>query len=65
MALSEKVGRICDRYWSHEGLCGDCPLIPVCDIEKNALSGASLEEKTAAWEEAMNKAAERVENEEE
>lgn len=63
MALSEKVRQICDRNWSHRGLCGDCPLLPVCDIEKQALAGASLEDKTEAWEEAMNKSAEDVENE--
>lgn len=65
MALSEKVRQICDQHWSHEGLCGDCPLRPVCDVEFHAMAGASWEEKTDAWEEAMNRAAEQLENGEE
>lgn len=58
--LSEKVMGICGRHDFDYHRCPECPLSSVCSISNDDLPGSTQAEKTAAWEQAMNNAAEEV-----
>lgn len=57
--LSDIVRSICNKAGGYKG-CPTCQLYPVCSMPHEEQQGETLAEKTAYWEEQMNKAAEAV-----